>query len=869
MTPDQHRQISQIFDAALKVPPADRAAFLDQACVDDTLLRCEVQSLLAAHEESASLMDAPAMEAVADVMMKTNKTSAGLTAGVALGSYEILGLIGAGGMGEVYAARDPQLHRKVALKVLRAPLAMGVDRLRRFQQEARAVSALNHPNIVTIHEIGQARGVEFIAYEFVEGETLRQRMQQPLKLTGALDMASQIADALVAAHSAGVIHRDLKPENIMVRPDGYVKVLDFGLAKLSEMTTTTMAVTEPGLVMGTCSYMSPEQARGLEVDSRTDIFSFGVVLYEMVTGRRPFEGPTMSDVIAAILKNEPRPLLEYAENTPPELQRIVTKALAKNRDERFQTVNELSADLKKLKHRVEAATPLARTVAVDNAQRPMSKPQRPRLLLLLASIIALSGLVTGLYRWKPIATSPAAARDIHSIAVLPLRNLSRDSDQEYLAAGMTEALTNGLGQIGALNVISRTSVMRYQDTDKSAPEIARELNVDALVEGSVQRSNGTVLINVELVDAASDHQLWARSYQRATTDFLSLQNEVAQAIASEIKVKITSQEQARLNGPPPVRPEAQEAYLRGVYWQDKADPKKFYEYMQQAIQKDPTYALAYAALSDAYGVMIYSGMIPEKEAYPKWREAVSTALQLDDNLAEAHRAFAALLLYHDYKWQDAEREFRRALELNPNLVDAHLWLADGLVAVGRVDEAVVEARRAVQLNPYSVLANSRLAQDLFFARRFDEAVSVSRGMLELAPGYAHWVMGLVDEQNRKLDSAIAEYQEAIKLAGGNPDLRTWVPASLGHAYAITGKKADALRIVSELTELSSLIRVDPAVFAIIYAGLGDKDRAFEWLVKGYDDRPSTAMRIKVEPRLEPLRSDPRFVDFIRKMGLES
>jgi tetratricopeptide (TPR) repeat protein len=390
--------------------------------------------------------------------------------------------------------------------------------------------------------------------------------------------------------------------------------------------------------------------------------------------------------------------------------------------------------------------------------------------------------------------------------------------------------------------------------------------VDALVEGSVQRSNGTVLINVELVDASSDHQLWARSYQRATTDFLSLQNEVAQAIASEIKVKMTSQEQARMNAPRPVRPEAQEAYLRGIYWQDKADPKKFYEYMQQAIQKDPRYALAF---SDAYGVMIYSGMIPEKEAYPKWRDAVATALELDDNLAEAHRASAALLLYHDYKWSDAEREFRRALELNPNLVDAHLWLADGLVAVGRLDEAVVEARRAVQLNPYSVLANSRLAQNLFFARRFDEAVDVSRGMLELAPGYGHWVIGLVNEQKGDLNSAITEYQEAIKFAGGNPDLKTWVPASLGHAYAIAGKKAEALRIVSELTELSSLIRVDPGVFAIVYAGLGDKDRAFEWLTKGYDDRPSTAMRIKVEPRLESLHSDPRFDDFVKKMGLES
>jgi TolB-like protein/Flp pilus assembly protein TadD len=648
-----------------------------------------------------------------------------------------------------------------------------------------------------------------------------------------------------------------------------VKVLDFGLAKLSEMTTTTVAVTEPGLVMGTCGYMSPEQARGLEVDTRTDIFSFGVLLYEMLTGRRPFEGPTMSDVIAAILNNEPRPLTQYAENTPRALERIVTKALAKNPDDRFQTVNELSAELKTLRRSLEAGRPVARTVTINNAQRSVRRPQRRTVLFLLPTIIALVAVFAGLYSWKSTTTTPAAARGIQSIAVLPLRNLSKDSDQEYLAAGMTEALTNGLGQIGALNIISRTSVMRYEGTDKSAPEIAHELKVDALIEGSVQRSNGTVLINVELVDAASDHQLWARSYQRATTDFLSLQNEVAQAIASEIKVKMTSQEQARMNSPRPVRPEAQEAYLRGVYWQDKADPKKFYEYMQQAVQEDPTYALAYAALSDAYGVMTYSGMIPEKEAYPKWREAVATALRLDDNLAEAHRASAALFLYHDYNWHDAEREFRRALELNPNLVDAHLWLADGLVCVGRLDEGVVEARRAVQLNPYSVLANSRLAQDLFFARRFDEAVDVSRGMLELAPGYAHWVIGLVNEQKGELDLAIAEYQAALKAAGGNPDLRTWVPASLGHAYAVKGKKEDALRIISELTELSSLIRVDPAVFAIVYAGLGDKDRAFEWLVKGYDDRPSTAMRVKVEPRLESLRSDPRFADFIRKMGLES
>ena len=756
-------------------------------------------------------------------------------------------------MGQVFRALDTKLNRPVAVKFLPEDLADPAAR-RRFQREAQMASSLNHPHILTVHDVGEFEGRQYLVTEFVDGGTLRDWASETRRTwLEVVELLTGVADALAIAHDARILHRDIKPANILLSKSGYAKLADFGLAKLiepaappDEAPTLTELATMRGLVIGTLAYMSPEQAACQNLDARSDVFSFGVVLYEMLAGRRPFEGATNLEILQQVIEASPQPL---PQEIPVEVRQVVQRALAKAPAERYQSMRELAADL--------------RRISRQGGEAQRTKQGNLKWAGVAAALLMAAGASLWIANWNA-----GSAQRIRSIAVLPLQNLSRDPDQEYLAGGMTEALANGLGQIGALNVISRTSVMRYQGTQKSAPEIARELHVDALVEGSVQRSDGNVLISVQLVDGGDDHQLWAKSYQRATTDVLALQNEVAQAIATEIRVKLTSQEQARLNNARAIRPEAQEAYLRGLYWQDKADPKKFYEFVQQATQKDPNYALAYAALGNAYGVMIYSGMIPEKEAYPKWHDVVNTALRLDDNLAEAHNAFAALLLYHDYKFHDGEREFRRALELNPNLADAHIFLADDLVVLGRLDEAVAEIRRAVQLNPYSVLANSRLAQDLFFANRFDEAADVSQAAVELMPGYSHWILGLVSEQKGNTDRAITEYQEALKSAGGDPDLRTWIPADLAHAYAISGKRQEALQILSQHMQLSNLIRVDPAAFSIIYVGLGDKDHAMEWLAKGYDDRPSTAMRLNVDPRLAPLRPDPRFKEFVRKLGLE-
>jgi TolB-like protein/Flp pilus assembly protein TadD len=494
---------------------------------------------------------------------------------------------------------------------------------------------------------------------------------------------------------------------------------------------------------------------------------------------------------------------------------------------------------------------------------PATVGTRRRLWWAAAAIIVAVG-AAGLWR---ISLMPQGLH-IRSIAVLPLRNISGDPGQDYFADGLTDALTTGLAQMSALNVISRTSVMRYKGTQKTAPEIARELHVDGLVEGSVRRSGGHVSIAVQLIEGSNDHSLWAKNYERGEQDAVALQNEVAQAIAAEIRVKLTSQEQARLSTPHPVNPEAQEAYLRGLYWGDKGDPKRFHEYMQQAVHQDPRYALAYAGLGNSYGVLTSAGQIPADEAFPKWREAVTNALSLDDNLAEAHFSYAVLLFFHDYNWRDSEREYRRALQLNPNLVDAHSWFAADLASEGRVEEAVAEARRGLQLNPNSVTANLRLGQELISAKQYDEAVDQGQKMLEQEPAQAHWILGLAFEQKGNLDRAISEYQEAVKLAGPIPDLRAWLPGDMAHAYAVSGRKQEAFRLLAELKELSRLIRVDPAEFALVYAGLGEKDQAFEWLNKGYNDRPSMiAQRVKVEPRLEPLHSDPRFQAFLHKMGL--
>ena len=773
-----------------------------------------------------------------------------------MGPYEIIAPIGAGGMGEVWRAKDTKLNRPVAIKFLSDDLA-DVNARRRFEREAQTASSLNHPHILTVYDAGDFEGCQYLVSEFIDGGTLKDWGQAEKRTWRQIvELLTGVADGLATAHAAGIVHRDIKLANILVTSSGYAKLADFGLAKLletaspeDETRTLTQEPTRPGMIVGTIAYMSPEQASGRPADARSDIFSFGAVLYELLAGQKPFAGATELETLQKVIHEMPHPL---GEEVPVTLRLLVEKALAKDPAERYQSMREMVVDLRRLvRHAADA--------------RQVNNPQR--LTLKRVVTVAIVGLAACAGWWRFVTTKPVTEPRNRSIAVLPLRNLSRDPDQEYFAAGMTEALTTSLAQISALNVISQNSVMRYQGSQKSAPEIARELHVGNLVEGSVQRSGGDVLITVELVDGSNDHHLWARSYQREARDALALQSEVAQAIAGEIRVKLTSREQALLNAQRPVNPEAQELYLRARFSSDTYQPVKFNEYLRQAIQKDPGFAPAYAALGDSYGVLIYLGLVSPKEGHSKWQEAVKTALRLDDNLAEAHKSFGALLAFHDWNWRDAEREYRRAIELNANLADAHSWLSDVLVATGRIEEAVSEARRGFQLNPNSVQEIRRLGLTLLCADRTDEALELGRKGLDLDKASGHWILGMAHEQKHSLERAISEFQEAIRLNAADPDLAQMAPASLAYAYAISGRRTEALRLLSELQALSRKGRVDPGMFAMVYAGLGERDQAFEWLEKGYNERPTLVEFTRAEPWLRPLHSDPRFTEFLRKMGL--
>ena len=624
-----------------------------------------------------------------------------ISAGTKLGRYEIRSKIGAGGMGEVYLAQDTKLDRKVALKILPAEVAADGDRMSRFIQEAKAASALNHPNIITIHEIDQTDSVHFIATEYIDGETLSQRMRAaPMKLGEVLDVAAQIASALSAAHAAGIVHRDIKPDNIMMRPDGVVKVLDFGLAKLTERPpdaidteapTRAAVKTGPGIVMGTTAYMSPEQARGITVDERTDIFSFGVVLYETVTGRLPFEGSTSSEVLASILsEKEPQPLARYARDVPAELERIVEKALCKDRLERYQTVKDLLLDLKHLKQELEFERKRERSVPPKSKSAPALGEQTQertvmdsvarstlnmsgtttaikvnhRNIVIIVAALSIIASAVGAYLYFARARSGA----INSVAVLPFANTSNDPNMEYLSDGISEALINSLTELQQLRVIARSTVFRYKGKEVDPQTIGRDLNVRALLMGRVRQTGDNLNIQVDLVDATTGAQLWGREYESKSADVLSVKQAIGREVTERLRLRLSGDEQRQLTKRDTTISESFQFYLRGRhYWNKRSAEsiKKAIEQFQQAIDLDPNYALGYVGLADSYLQLEQYAGAPASEIMPRARAAVDRALQLDDSLSEAH-ATSASINQKLWRWTEAEEELKRAISLNPN-----------------------------------------------------------------------------------------------------------------------------------------------------------------------------------------------------------
>ncbi len=883
MDPDRWRRVEELYHNALRVEPEKRAAFLDRLCSrsGDPELRQEVGSLLDYNTEAHDFMEVPAFELAARQMSRQNpQPEADLMAGTTVSHFRVAGRLGAGGMGVVYQADDLKLGRKVALKFL-PDLAHDPEVLGRFRREARAASALNHPNICTVYEIDEHEGRPFMAMELLEGQPLNHLIGgKPLPVERVVAIGEDVADALAAAHARGIIHRDIKPANIFAIRGGRAKVLDFGLAKhltqakgasttTADVTATGDAATAFGVTLGTCAYMSPEQALGKELDARTDLFSFGVTLYEAATGIQPFQGKTTAEIYDAILHRAPTPASQLNPQIPLKLLEIIGKCLEKDPEMRYQSASEIRTDLRRLKRETDSGEGSGTALdAVGPSQT--AKPKRAVRAIALAILLLL---VAGIAWWlqdhfhSGTAGQIAAALvvpEIHSLAVLPLKNLSGDPNQEYFADGTTLELITTLTKISKLRVISWTSVRRYKNTIKTLPEIARELNVDGVIEGSVERAGDQVKITAQLIDAPRDHDLWAKSYNRDLRNILSLQEEVAGAIAREVGVALTPQDRTRLSSVRPVNPEAYQLYLRGQSFIEKWTPDAMLlarQSFSQAIERDPNYARAYAGLADTY---LLGDTAIDPRGFPKAREAAAKALALDDTVSDAHAALA-LLKDVDWDWAGAEREFKRAIELNPGDTLAHHMYSHLLLRLRRNQESLRESELYIKTDPLSPSAHGHLGWHYECTGQYDLAVEQQLDALRYDNNYhdAFSYLGDLYRYKAMPRKALAEYEKASVLLGDSPASIQ----SLRRAYRTDGWRGYGRELLQRNLKKAKQEYVSPFDIAGNYALMGDKENVFRYLEKAYAERNLYLSYLAVDHDFDFLRADPRYTALLRRMGL--
>jgi serine/threonine protein kinase/Tfp pilus assembly protein PilF len=741
--------------------------------------------------------------------------------GKIISHYRILEKLGEGGMGVVYKAQDTKLDRIVALKFLSKHLLCDQEAKMRFTQEAKAASALDHQNIATIYEIDEAEDKSFISMAYVEGKSIKEIIREKqLSIEEILGIALQIAEGMSAAHKKDIVHRDIKSDNIMLTDEGVVKIMDFGLAKLQGVT----GLTKTGTTLGTMQYMSPEQAQGIEADERSDIFSFGVVLYEIITGQLPFKGEREAAIIYSIVNETPEPLARYKADVPEGLQRVVEKAMEKNTEVRYQHVEDLGADLRRLKTELETGA----------TKTPVTKVKPPP-----------------------------------SIAVLPFADMSPQRDQEYFCDGMTEELINALTKIEKLQVASRTSAFQFKGRARDIHEIGRKLKVQTVLEGSVRKAGKRLRITAQLVNVADGYHLWSEKYDRDMEDVFAIQDEISLAIVSKLKVRFLGQEKARLEKRYTDSPEAYNLYLKGRYfWNNRTKEglQRGLEYFEQAIEQDPTYALAYAGIADCYNMLGFFDHLPPRQAFPKAKEAAEKALKIDETLAEAHTSLAHVRQYYDWDWLAAEREYRKAIELNPSYSTAYQWYAEYLGHMGRHHESIAMGKRALELDPLSPIIGANLAAFFLFARQYDQAIEGCQKVLEIDSDFmtAHWILGLAYAEKQMYDEAVSQIQKAVDLSGGNDSpLLGW----LGAIFSRSGKKDQAKKILVDLFEVSKRRYVSPFSIALNYLGLGQKDKTFEWLEKAYQERDHWMVSVR-SPLFDGLRSDPRFKALLKKVELE-
>lgn len=830
-----------------------------------------------------------------------------------LGRYKIISLIGSGGMGEVYAAQDTSLGRKVALKVLPLDVAANQDRMRRFKQEATAAASLNHPNIAHVYEIGEADGFHFIAMEYVEGETLRAKIHhENEELAKLLRILQHVAEGLAKAHAAGIVHRDLKPDNIMVSSDGHAKILDFGLAKLIEPHSTSGSSSEdptvlqhskPGVVLGTIGYMSPEQAQGKtrDVDHRSDIFSFGCILFEAITRHKAFSGSDSIETLNKIIREPAPSLSSFNADAPADLQRIVRRCLTKDPEQRYQNIKDVALELKDVRRELQSETPEApaeprfssdedaktmwhpeTTAAPTGAaltDAPVSsattrassaefilngiKRHKSGVAIVAAVVLALAAAVA-IWSYRHARTTEVA---VESIAVIPFVNQNNDGGAEWISDGLTESIINNLTQLPNLKVIARSSVFRYKGKEIDPLAVGKELGVRAVLTGRVMQRDDNMLVSAELVDIRDNKQLWGEKYERKLSDMLSVQRDIAREITNNLRPTLSGVEARRLAKQQTASAEAYELYLKGrFYWNKRTetDFRRAITFFEQAIDRDPKYALAYSGLADTYALLSAYSAEPPRELMPKAKEAALKALGLDDTLAEAHASLGQIDSYYDYDFITAEREYRRAIELNPNYPPAHQWLAEQLSSLKRFDEAILEIKRALELDPLSLITNRVYADILVDARRYDEAFEQYHKTLDLDPNFAtaHFFLARAYEAKGMYDEAVREYNTAAAV--------TLVPAEslakMNDAYNKSGWKAYVQAALEQIV-LSDNRKTPPFVVATYYARLGDKEQTYAWLQKSMEERDFRMTVLAVSFEFDAFRSDQRFRNFVRKVGL--